>query len=39
MALDSFPPLHQTQAIKEFNGSLEHLSDFITSVKCHLAAP
>jgi hypothetical protein len=38
MALGSFPPLHQTQVIKEFDGSPERLSDFITSIECHLAA-
>jgi hypothetical protein len=38
MPLGSFPPLHHTQVIKEFDGSPERLSDFITSVECHLAA-
>jgi hypothetical protein len=36
MILDNFPSLYQTQIIKEFDDSLEYLSNFIISIEYHL---
>jgi len=37
MTVGSFPPFSSVREIKEFDGSAEKLSDFITSVESHIA--
>ena len=37
MAVGAFPPLSSVQEIRQFDGSVEKLSDFLTSVEGHLA--
>lgn len=38
MVVGPFPPLNSVREIKEFDGTTEKLSDFLTSVEAHLAA-